>query len=382
MSGSNGRACPECGAPRRPDGTPSCACTQRASDAFREARTAEAAAAEDFDPLRIRPYVELGSAAREDTVVIPPDGTLRRPAVPAQGGGSGTGPDAPDASDPPAAAEAGTAPVAAAEARTAPGAPGEADAALRPGSVPDANGGADETVQLGAVPDANGGADETVQLGAVPDAPLGPEPPDGEPPRRRRRAVLPAAGGAVVAVAAAAGFAGGLFSYHPPQRDTALPDAIRASVPEGPSPGGTSGAASTTSAPATATRTTPPPSTSPSSSASTSSASATPSVSATPSRTTTAQATPSVSPSPDSGSRRNRAQTQVLRQGDEGPEVEELQLRLRELNLYVGPVDGVYDDQVENSVRTYQLARGVTQDDPGVYGPATRAALESETSEP
>ncbi|MGV9247021.1 peptidoglycan-binding domain-containing protein [Streptomyces sp. NPDC003710] len=359
MSGTNGRACPECAAPRRPDGTPSCACNQRTSDALRDARTAEAAAAEDFDPLRIRPYVELESAAREDTGASTPDGSLRRPAAPARDGGSGTAPETPDR-------------ATATEAR---------------GTAPDAPGGADATLRLDAVPGATGGADETVQLGVVrgptpgpaPDAPLDSEPPGGEPPRRRRR-VLPAAGGAVVAVAAAAGFAGGLFSYHPPQRDTALPDAVRASVPDGASPGGTSAPASTTSAPAPATDTTPPPSTGPSSSASPSSASASPSVSPTPSRTTTAQATPSASPSPDSGSRRSRAQ--VLRRGDEGPEVEELQLRLRELNLYIGPADGVYDGQVESSVRTYQLARGVTEDDPGVYGPATRAQLESETSEP
>ncbi|MPY64076.1 hypothetical protein FNH08_45050, partial [Streptomyces spongiae] len=55
-----GHTCPECAAPRAPDGTPSCSCNRRASEALRDARTAEAAAAEDFDPLRIRPYVELG----------------------------------------------------------------------------------------------------------------------------------------------------------------------------------------------------------------------------------------------------------------------------------------------------------------------------------
>ena len=59
MAESNGHLCPECRAPRGADNTPSCGCTQRASDALRDARTAEAAAAEDFDPLRIRPYVEL-----------------------------------------------------------------------------------------------------------------------------------------------------------------------------------------------------------------------------------------------------------------------------------------------------------------------------------
>ncbi|MFD0393255.1 hypothetical protein ACFQ3Z_15225 [Streptomyces nogalater] len=45
-----------------PDHTPACDCTERAAAALRETRTAEAAAAEDFDPLRIRPYVTAAPA--------------------------------------------------------------------------------------------------------------------------------------------------------------------------------------------------------------------------------------------------------------------------------------------------------------------------------
>ncbi|MFD8395263.1 peptidoglycan-binding protein [Streptomyces sp. NPDC059680] len=59
MSESQGRSCPECGAPRGPDLSPSCDCAERAAEALRETRTAEAAAAEDFGPLRIRPYVAI-----------------------------------------------------------------------------------------------------------------------------------------------------------------------------------------------------------------------------------------------------------------------------------------------------------------------------------
>ncbi|SCD27397.1 hypothetical protein GA0115245_10021, partial [Streptomyces sp. di188] len=59
MDQPNGHPCPECGAPRHTDRTPTCACARRTADALRDARTAEAAAAEDFDPLRIRPYVDL-----------------------------------------------------------------------------------------------------------------------------------------------------------------------------------------------------------------------------------------------------------------------------------------------------------------------------------
>ncbi|MFF4059940.1 peptidoglycan-binding domain-containing protein [Streptomyces sp. NPDC001668] len=82
MAESSGHLCPECGAPRGADNTPSCGCTERASDALRDARTAEAAAAEDFDPLRIRPYVELD----DETAPVPkapaPDVTMPLRAVP------------------------------------------------------------------------------------------------------------------------------------------------------------------------------------------------------------------------------------------------------------------------------------------------------------
>src|SRR5688500_9613788 len=54
-----GHACPDCGGRR-----PGCAC----------ARTAEAAAAEDFDPLRIRPYVTLD--APDDEAGDPPTAQL------------------------------------------------------------------------------------------------------------------------------------------------------------------------------------------------------------------------------------------------------------------------------------------------------------------
>ncbi|MEU0215403.1 peptidoglycan-binding protein, partial [Streptomyces sp. NPDC006265] len=84
MEPSNGHPCPECGAPRQRDNTPACACTHRAAEALRDARTAQAAAAEDFDPLRIRPYVEIDAGASGD----PGGGTARaagerQPSLPA-----------------------------------------------------------------------------------------------------------------------------------------------------------------------------------------------------------------------------------------------------------------------------------------------------------
>ncbi|MEV7344240.1 peptidoglycan-binding domain-containing protein [Streptomyces sp. NPDC093544] len=73
---------------------------------------------------------------------------------------------------------------------------------------------------------------------------------------------------------------------------------------------------------------------------------------------------------------------QSLQRGDKGPEVTELQLRLRELALYIGEADGDYNGQVEDAVTRYQWARGITADELGVYGRTTRASLEAETSEP
>lgn len=72
----------------------------------------------------------------------------------------------------------------------------------------------------------------------------------------------------------------------------------------------------------------------------------------------------------------------VLREGADGPEVAELQARLRQLALYAGPDDGHYGTAVQAAVSRYQRAYGVTGDPNGVYGAPTRASLESRTREP
>ncbi|MGW3283051.1 peptidoglycan-binding domain-containing protein [Streptomyces sp. NPDC001002] len=330
MTEPTGHECPECGAPRGADNTPSCGCTQRASDALRDARTAEAAAAEDFDPLRIRPYVELtgeGGAGSENRGAAPP-----------------------------------AAPV--------------------PSALP-----AEETVPLQAV-------DATSLLppvSPVPPAPLsGEEPPayeiedeaeEGARPPRRRRTVLLAAGGSVVAVVAATGLASGFLSYQTPSRDHAASGGVRASVPDASSatpsvsPSRETGTPSPTSAPPSpSVSTSPTPSTSPSATA----------VSSRPSRSTEPTHTPSTVGATgtiqEGGA--DSSTPPVLRRGDHGAEVVELQERLGQLNLYVGKDDGDFSTTVESSVRTFQVARGITADESGVYGAATRAKLESETTEP
>ncbi|MDX2933682.1 peptidoglycan-binding domain-containing protein [Streptomyces ipomoeae] len=325
MSEPTGPVCPRCGTPRATDGTPACSCGQLASDAHRENRTAQAAAAEDFDPVRIRPFVKVSGEAEAA------DGGEDADEAGHAGPGDGTG-----FADGSAAAPLDTGHVSAGEPVV---------------SSRDADDAGDRS-------GADGGA-------------------QGARRRRRRGVALAAGAGAVVVAAVAAGFISGLFSYEAPSRDGALPDDVRAELPEG-TPSG-SDAPSTTPSRATSSPTpSDTPATSPSGTPSESRATPTGSSSdptGIPSgggQTATAGPIPtqSVDPNP------------VLRFGDTGPEVTELQLRLRESGLYDGDIDGDYDRQVESAVRAYQLTRVILDDESGVYGVSTRASLESETSEP
>ncbi|MFG3012342.1 peptidoglycan-binding protein [Streptomyces cinerochromogenes] len=306
MAEERGTTCPECGAPRGADNTPSCDCTERASAALRETRTAEAAAAEDFDPLRIRPYVEVsGTAGAPEPAAPRPLPATQTPAPPAP--------------------------------------------ATRPAPLTAASEAASATE---AAPEPASEADQ--------------------PRRRSRRTALLAVGGTALAVAAVAGSA--LFSYEAPARDRAAQE-VRQSIPEATTPAPASPKAPvppvTPRPPAPSAPATPAsPSSSPSSSP-TASASGSPSPTASPSPSATAAATPGTTP----------AMAPVLRRGDTGPEVTELQQRLRRLNLYGDRIDGVFTRPVEDAVRNYQLARGVRGDTLGEYGPATRRALEAETTE-
>lgn len=285
--------CPECGVPRAADGTPACSCARRASDAHREARTAEAAAAEDFDPVRIRPFVEVGESAEtsEDT-----------------------------------------------------------EEAQQPIALPD----------LAGIPAVD------------PDEPPTQTPTDGARAPRRRRALL-TTGLAAAAVLVMGGIVAGLFSYKGPSRDGSVTGGVRAGVPEGasgtaPSTAGPSRTASSSRSPDT-------PASSTDTASPTSPVTPTGSDAATgapPGATGTAAPTPSGSDGQDL----------VLRFGDKGPEVVELQLRLRQIGFYDADADGEYDREVESAVRGYQLTRVILDDEPGVYGAPTRALLESETSEP
>ncbi|MFC8696896.1 peptidoglycan-binding protein [Streptomyces parvus] len=378
-----GHACPECG--RRTAGEPGtehrvpCRCGAGAGsaplteDEQRAARTAEIAAAEDFDPLRIRPYVTLTA---EQT---------------------GAGPDRTGAGGASRTAE-GTEPGAwAGEASRTP--EGEASGAERLGA--DAPGAAATTMPLflgGDGPDAGTGAgpgsgtvtgayatpagsgDRSRRRTAAASPAFAPDPVQ---PRRRRPFGALAVGAAVAAVVGTAAFAGGLFGDD--SGDEALPEATT-SVPDlGDEPAAS--VAPSPSAPATPSRT---PSRSAAPSASPS-ASVSPTQSREPSPTATASASPttSTSPTPEDGGAPTSSPSAAppaefagpsLRPGDRGPEVGVLQNRLKEVWLYSGPSDQHYDDRVENAVAVYQSYKAIQGDPIGVYGPNTRRALEAETS--
>ncbi|MFD7284442.1 peptidoglycan-binding protein [Streptomyces sp. NPDC059863] len=107
-----GQLCPECGTPRTAEDRPGCGCGElgarsgktSAEGAARNAtgRAAEIAAAEDFDPLRIRPYVTLDAGA-EAPRSFRTAGPLPPLAPPAPAGGAaGSPPAAGDGADRPA----------------------------------------------------------------------------------------------------------------------------------------------------------------------------------------------------------------------------------------------------------------------------------------
>ncbi|MFJ6630014.1 peptidoglycan-binding domain-containing protein [Streptomyces sp. NPDC091376] len=284
---------------------------------------AETAAAEGFDPLRVRPYVpHVGPAA-------PP------------GAGPAAGP-------PPELTE-----VAAAQG---------------------AQGGATEDTQ--EIPRQYAYAYEAGH--DAPQRDTGSGPAAQEPGRRRGRRVFLAAA-AVVAVLGTAAYASGLLAGDGDGQDRALPDSetmapFLTAAPDAPR---VSSSAVSPEASASASRGASP-SASPSASASSEARpSATTKLADAPASPSTIGATGEVSSDPSTPSAPG-----TLRPGDSGDEVVELQERLEQVWLYNGPSHGHYDGRVEDAVATYQAYRGINGDPEGVYGPETRRALEAETRYP
>ncbi|OIJ67248.1 peptidoglycan-binding domain-containing protein [Streptomyces mangrovisoli] len=311
--------CPECGAPRGAGNAPVCSCGQQVSDALRDARTAEAAEAEDFGPLRIRPYVELGDVQESEWA------TMQLRTVPAASAAAGPG-----GGESPAGGRAA--------ARSANRARRGRRVALPVTAVAVvaalAGAGWSQGMFSYHTPTRESAASDDI------------------------RASVPAGSAAPSSSSSARPSADASVSGEPEATDGASASAsasVSASVSAStlsdgasPDPSGTATeAAGGGSATADATRT---------------------------------PATVAGGGGGDGGGGGSAAGP-VLRLGSSGAEVTELQLRLNQLYLYFGHADGVFDQGVENSLRVYQWARGL-RDDLGVYDAATRRMLESETHEP
>ena len=63
----------------------------------------------------------------------------------------------------------------------------------------------------------------------------------------------------------------------------------------------------------------------------------------------------------------------ILKLDDSGTDVSRLQTRLATLNLYTGPIDGVFGEQTQEAVEQFQSQAGLGVD--GIVGPATWSAL-------
>ncbi|MFE2923995.1 peptidoglycan-binding domain-containing protein [Streptomyces goshikiensis] len=284
-----------------------------------------------FDPLRIRPYVSLPDPGQGEG---PPPAQPVRGAVTPSRPASGTG-----QADTPAF---GIPPVA---------------------------------------PTHPAWPDETVPLRPVPPTPASapaPAPaPDGQstPAPRRRRPLLPLLLGAAAVVVLGSGAAlamgafgdsgesGAALSDAKPSAPAvnaapAAPSTASQSPTRSPSPSASASRSTSPSPSPSASR-----SSSPSPSASASRSSAPPSPSASASRAPSSQA-----PKP--------APAQSLQYGDSGAEVEQLQRLLASARLYRGKFNGMYDDRTENAVSEFQWRHQIVEDPWGVYGPATRKALE------
>jgi N-acetylmuramoyl-L-alanine amidase len=67
----------------------------------------------------------------------------------------------------------------------------------------------------------------------------------------------------------------------------------------------------------------------------------------------------------------------ILRRGDRGLEVSQLQRALKRLNFNPGEIDGIYGKKTEDTVRRFQSMYAALKND-GIYGPETKKYLEME----
>ncbi|MFB7182509.1 peptidoglycan-binding protein [Streptomyces sp. NPDC056257] len=99
------------------------------------------------------------------------------------------------------------------------------------------------------------------------------------------------------------------------------------------------------------------------------------SATAKPSESAKASEGPEPTPSPSASAARPSSAPVTLRMGDKGPEVRALQEMLYGQGFTYVSVTGVFDSQTKRGVSQLQRDRSIKGDPPGVYGPATQAAM-------
>ncbi|MFF5709668.1 peptidoglycan-binding protein [Streptomyces sp. NPDC012756] len=389
------------------------------------------ARAEDFDPLRIRPYVTLDAPEGPDggygagadlqygagagVAGSGPDGqaTAHMPAygagagpngqqtdgqqtahMSAYGAGLGPGPDgqqtthlsAYSTEDPPTAQLAAIRPgdLTAPADLTAPIPVAHEAYAGGAGSEPYPTGPGSEPYPDAVHPGASGDPSETMPLllRGVGDVPPG-HGQERARARRRRRGVMAAAVTAVAVAGTAALAAVVLGGADDADDRAAVPEvttsaSLNVAVSEAPSP--SSETPEPTASSPTPERTTASPS--PTSSPSTATASPSASTSkAAPPAAVPSEAPTTAAPTTATPSAQPTEETAVtLSLGSRGDEVVELQMRLTLAGAYHDKIDGKYDQDVWRAVKNYQSWMYIEGDPKGVYGPNTREALERSTS--
>ncbi len=71
---------------------------------------------------------------------------------------------------------------------------------------------------------------------------------------------------------------------------------------------------------------------------------------------------------------------EILFVGSSGSEVKKLQEKLKELELYLDSIDGLFGQGVEMAVKDFQISKGLAAD--GIAGISTQTALGLITLEP
>ncbi|GHJ91086.1 hypothetical protein SNE510_06050 [Streptomyces sp. NE5-10] len=242
---------------------------------------------------------------------------------------------------------------------------------------------------------SGGGAHETMPLLLGGTDGSGPGGGRERPGRRRSALVAVVAAAAVVGTAA---LAAAVLGGEDPDDRALVPEvttsaSLNLAVSEEPSPSSSSPKAdrtpSRTPSPTTSSPTATPSTASPSATTATTGPTRGPTATGSPSATggaapsasgSTAPATSAAPPTaPTSPPRTDAPAGAVLRVGDTGPEVQDLQRRLRYLWVYLGEIDGVYGDEVRAAVASFQGRLWPPVDEPGVYDADTRRKLERET---